>query len=813
MAALASCEIPATAIVIRVDTDLTPVSAMGPLQSIDVRASFSSERVLYERNQNLGDPSVVVPGEVVLRAANADEQRPIQVDVVGRLVGGGSITRRFVVRFTPRQITLMDAFLAARCTSEPTCLADQTCGRGGTCESVNQNALPPYQSTPPAMRADVPMTDHPMDSPSEPQIDVTIDVSGDSGRPDDLPRDASAVDVARCPVGTPLSCHDRCVDPSNDGSHCGGCDLPCTAPEHGTASCRSGSCVRTCDSGYAFRTGRCELLVAPRLISPLSGSFVRSRRPTLRFRNPPGTDATRVEICATRDCGMVEQSIETAGDRVSVSAGLSPGVHFWRALGRAGGGTSPASSVWSFYVSAGSSSFDTSHGSISDYDGDGYPDLTVSSARTSPDGGAVHVYPGRRSGISRTPGVTLASPVGVLSGYGSRVAGVGDLNGDGYSDLAVGAPIANSEGGQVHIYFGSSTGLSATSRLVLDAPSGTSLRFGASVHYAGDIDADGYADLLVGTAAASGRAFLFRGSADGPSSMPTLTLMNPESTGSFGLVIAGAFDANGDDRPDVAIALPYFTARSSLLYVYLGRPTGLAATPDLVLTLPSENSYHLSTGDFNGDGFDDLLVGTPGTGVSPSGALLFYGSVRGPSLTPSFGYSAPDYMYAGFGTVMGLGDTNADGFDDLAIGNGSVGTWVGRTYIYLGGPGGPSRTASSSIAGMDGDRTYFGGRIAGPGDTDGDGYADMAVGASGKVFLFFGSATGIVTSPGRILENPAGTGDGFPECIALRSRPFPSQHLAFVPIGVSDRSPYRLMTQRAWGGEAAGRRPQNRLNS
>ena len=106
---LSGCEVPATAIVIRVETDITRAADLGPLQSVDVRAAFVGGGLLYERGHDLGNPSVSVPGEVVLHAANADDPRAMLVRVIGHLTGGVSIERRFVVRFSPRRTTVLEA--------------------------------------------------------------------------------------------------------------------------------------------------------------------------------------------------------------------------------------------------------------------------------------------------------------------------------------------------------------------------------------------------------------------------------------------------------------------------------------------------------------------------------------------------------------------------------------------------------------------------------------------------------------------------------------------------------------------------------
>jgi hypothetical protein len=141
-----------------------------------------------------------------------------------------------------------------------------------------------------------------------------------------------------------------------------------------------------------------------------------------------------------------------------------------------------------------------------DVNGDGYADLIVgASSQDNPETneGQAYVFFGSATGPSLTPDVTLDNPLDQAHGsFGFSVASAGDVNGDGYADLIVGAssqdnPETNE--GQAYVYFGSATGPSVTPDVTLDNPlDQANGYFGRSVASAGDVNGDGYADLIVG---------------------------------------------------------------------------------------------------------------------------------------------------------------------------------------------------------------------------------------------------------------------------------------------------------------------------
>jgi len=386
-----------------------------------------------------------------------------------------------------------------------------------------------------------------------------------------------------------------------------------------------------------------------------------------------------------------------------------------------------------------------------DVNGDGYSDVIIGiihySNGQSQEGAAV-VYHGSVSGLSLDHN-WLVEGNNQFDQFGNSVGTAGDVNGDGYDDVIVGAPCYSHpeecEGGAV-VYHGSASGLPLVPNWLVESNQ-AGARFGQSVGTAGDVNGDGYADVIVGAHTYTngqnfeGAAAVYHGSASGLSLLPDWGDEGDQEGAHFGLSVGTAGDVNGDGYDDVIVGAPDYTngqTKEGAAVVYHGSASGLLAFPNWGDEGDQEGAYFGysvgTAGDVNGDGYADVIVGAPNWThgqEDEGGAALYYGSASGLSVVPNWIVES-NMPGAEFGiSVSTASDVNGDGYADVIVGahyytNGQADE--GGAVVYHGSVSGLSHTPNwGDESNQEGAR--FGWSVGTAGDVNGDGYADIIVGA------------------------------------------------------------------------------------
>jgi photosystem II stability/assembly factor-like uncharacterized protein len=352
------------------------------------------------------------------------------------------------------------------------------------------------------------------------------------------------------------------------------------------------------------------------------------------------------------------------------------------------------------------------------------------------------VYNGSASGLSATPNIDLTGSSGI-STINNNVSTAGDINGDGYSDVIIGSPNTNSGTGAVLVYHGSATGSQSTPNTTLTGSQANAL-YGVSVSTAGDPDGDGYSDIIVGSSdfdngqTNEGVAYVYRGSVSGIISTPYWTYESNQANSRFGASVSTAGDVNGDGYSDVVAGSPDYFLSAGRALLFLGSGSGISLTPDWTYETPNlgeQIGYSVSTaGDVNGDGYADVIVGSPNYSngeINEGRALVFQGSAMGLSAAPNWTNEGNQISDNYGNSVFTAGDINGDGFSDVIVGAKLYdnGEADEGTAFVYCGSSSGLSATSNWTSASGQTGSYFGYSVASAGDVNGDGYSDVILGA------------------------------------------------------------------------------------
>lgn len=418
-----------------------------------------------------------------------------------------------------------------------------------------------------------------------------------------------------------------------------------------------------------------------------------------------------------------------------------------------------------------------------DYNADGYDDFLLGAApsdRAAPQAGVGYVYLGGE-GIDQGLGTRIAVFEGEAANdyAGAGMASAGDTNGDGYDDVLIGAPQETTHSGAAgaaYLVLGPTSGvmsLSAANARMDGEDYGDHAAYYLSG--AGDVNGDGLADVLVGASlwgqavgTYEGSAYLLYGPISGAVPLVSANLvMRGESSGDLaGADVEGVGDLDGDGLDDIGVGASgrsEYGLDAGMAYVLTTPPVGTLTLGDADArlggaALQNAGATISTAGDTNQDGYGDMLVGAPFDDTNNTNAGMIY-FIPGPIAGTHALADVATSIYLGVepqelagNEVDGGQDVDGDGWADVLIG-GPQGTgnsgFPGRAYLVRGAlvAGTHDLTATDAFLSGANNGDNIGTTVAFVGDTNGDGLADMLIGApgatsfaltTGKAHLVFG---------------------------------------------------------------------------
>ncbi|HMS64667.1 MAG TPA: FG-GAP-like repeat-containing protein [Ignavibacteria bacterium] len=390
-----------------------------------------------------------------------------------------------------------------------------------------------------------------------------------------------------------------------------------------------------------------------------------------------------------------------------------------------------------------------SYGTVSsagDVNGDGFDDMIVGASNYSSNTGRAYIYFG---GVFMDNAADVILTGGAVNNYfGGSVSSAGDVNGDGYDDVIAGASAYSTNTGRAYIYFGGSS-MDNTPDVTMTGGAVNNY-FGCSVSSAGDANGDGYSDVIVGANGYNtntGRAYIFYGGSS-MNNTADITMTGETINNSFGSSVSFAGDMNGDGYSDVIVGAFRYTSNTGRAYVFFGS-SSVNNQPDLTFTGENVGDYFgvsvSSADDVNGDGYSDIIVGAPVYNSSAGKVYIYYGGIMINNFADVIMVGEASTSLGG--SVSSAGDVNGDGYSDVIAGAYTYNSNTGKACIYLGGSNMNSLTDAVMVG--EGGIDQFGESVSSAGDLNRDGYSDFIVGSyynninTGKAYLYYGSAISI----------------------------------------------------------------------
>ena len=339
-------------------------------------------------------------------------------------------------------------------------------------------------------------------------------------------------------------------------------------------------------------------------------------------------------------------------------------------------------------------------GTLGDIDGDGFYDVIVGARgyNSSGDGwgdGRVYIYYGAPN-MDNIADVILEGEAGQRGCFGSDVK-AGDVDNDGYDDLLVGACVMNSWRGKSYLFWGGKP-FDRTADVVFEGENENDW-FGRQARVGGDVNGDGYNDIIIGAKHWDisggddkfGRAYLYYGNTQEKMNGTVDKVFSGETEKDQFSTALDLFDIDNDDFAEVIIGARFAADYHGRVYIYWGAKDFDGSSPDLILEVEAGGNMgcgDIACGYFNHDGFGDIVTGAynyPNDMKKRGRAYVFNGNTRASMDQLADHLFEGEFGQAGrFGSATVSSDLNDDNYDDIVIGAWGYNNRQGRAYLYYG---------------------------------------------------------------------------------------------------------------------------------